>query len=206
MDRTIAKSRAKFSISYFVWIALLCLLFAVSSDLDRIFNLYLALVPILLLPALAVGIYWIAALIRNLVLGRWRRVCSVLAGPVLAWIVFAGAYAAGISSEWIRFKMGKSWYIDQVAKSPDTGEPRFQMFDWGSTGGVAVTNFIYTLIYDESDEIALAPDQRSSEWKQRASKLCPGTIMCSVMNPHEGLSVIVKPIEGHFYLVTEMFG
>jgi hypothetical protein len=206
MERTVAERRDKFSLSYFVWIALLCLLFASGNDLDRIFNLYLALVPLLLLPALAIAIYWGVALIRNIVLRRWRRVASVLAAPVMAYVMFAGAWAAGISSEWIRFEIGKSYYIDQVARLPDTGEPRFKTFDWGGTGGAAVTNIMYTLIFDESDEIALAPEARSKEWRQRAGKMCPGTMMCSILNPPEGFSVTVKRIEGHFYLVTEMFG
>jgi hypothetical protein len=206
MERTVAESRDKFSISHFVWIALLCLLFASSNDLDRIFNLYLALVPLLLLPALAITIYWSVALIRNIVLRRWRRVASVLTAPVMAYIIFAGAGAAGIDSKWIRFEIGKHYYLDQIVKLPVTGEPRFKMFDWRQTGGVAVTNFIYTLIFDESDEIALAPDERSKEWQQRAGKMCPGTIMCVVVNPREGMSVTVRRIEGHFYLVTEIFG
>jgi hypothetical protein len=205
MERTVAERRDKFSISYFVWVALLCLLFAFGSDLDRIFNLYLALVPLLVLPALAIAIYWIVALIRNIVLRRWRRVASVLAAPVMAYIIFAGAGAAGISPDWIRFEIGKGYYTDQVAKLPETGEPRFKIFDWGQTGGVAVTNIIYTLIYDESDEIGLAPEARSKEWLQRAGKMCPGTMMCSITNPHGEMSIIVKRIEGHFYLVTEIF-
>lgn len=205
MERTVAERRDTFSISYFMWIALLCLLFAFSSELDRIFNLYLALVPLLLLPALAIAIYWIVALIRNIVLRRWRRVASVLVAPVAAYVVFAAAWAAGISPDWIRFEIGKAYYIDQVAKLPETGESRFKIFDWGEKGGVAVTNIIYTLIYDESDEIGLAPEARSKEWQRRAGKLCPGTMMCSITNPPGEASIFVKRIEGHFYLVTEIF-
>jgi len=205
MERSVADSRDKFTFSYFVWVALLCLLFAFGSDLDRIFNLYLALVPLLLLPALATAIYWSVALIRNIVLRRWRRVASVLAAPVMAYIILAGAGAAGIDTQWIRFEIGKGYYIDQVAKLPETDEPRFKIFPWGETGGAAVTNIIYTLIYDESDEIGLAPEARSKEWRQRMGKMCPGTMMCSITNPHGEMSIAVKRIEGHFYLVTEIF-
>jgi hypothetical protein len=205
MERTVAKSRDKFSISYFIWIALLCLLFASGNDLDRIFNLYLALVPLLFLPALAIAIYWSVALIRNIFLRRWRRVASVLTAPVMAYIIFAGAGVAGIDSQWIRFEIGKQYYVDQIAKLPQTDEPRFKIFEWGQTGGAGVTNLVFTLIYDESDEIGLAPEGRSKEWQQRAGRMCPGTMMCSITNPYGEMSITVKRIEGHFYLVTEIF-
>jgi hypothetical protein len=195
----------KFSIAYFVWIVLVCLLFASGKDLDRIFHLWLALVPLLLLPALAVTICWIVALVRNIRLRRWRRVASVLAAPIAAYVVFAAARAAGVNSEWIRFEIGKHYYFDQIAALPPTGELRFKIFEWGETGGAGVANSIYTLIYDESDEISLPPADRSKAWLDRANKLCPGTVMRSILNPSgipTELSVAVKKIDGHFYLVT----
>lgn len=197
--------RDKFSLAYFVWIALLFLLFAASNDLDRIFNLYRVIFPLLVLSALAVTIGCTAALLYNVRLRRWRRVVSVLAAPVAACSIFAAANAAGVNPQWVRFKLGKRYYSDEIAKLEKTGEPRFKTFDWGRTGGAGVTNIFYTLVYDESDEILLPQEKRSKAGQERARKRCPGTIMCVLLTmPHEG-SVTVTAIEGHFYLVTEVF-
>jgi hypothetical protein len=201
--RSAAEGQDSFSISYFLWIMSVWLLFASGNDLDRIFNLWLALVPLLFLPAFVVAICCVIALVRNLRLGRWRRVASVLAAPIAAYIVFAGARAAGIDSEWIRFEIGKRYYIDQIAQLPHTGEPRLKMFDWGQTGGAGVPNFIYTLIYDESDEISRSAEGRSKEWKDRASRLCAGTTMCPLLEAPPNMSTTVKNLEGHFYSLTE---
>ncbi|WP_338691769.1 hypothetical protein V5279_36245 [Bradyrhizobium sp. 26S5] len=193
----------RFSLTYFIWVMLVGLLFAFGRDLDRIFNLYLALVPVLFLPAIAVTVYCTAALIRNLWRWRWRRVTSILVAPIAACLIFAGARAAGISSELIRFEIGRHYYIAQVEKLPQAGEPRLATFDWGQTGGVGVANFIYTLVFDEADEIARAPAQRSLAWHDRANRRCPGTPLCSALDPSSGFSITVRKLDGHFYLVTE---
>ncbi|GIQ79015.1 hypothetical protein [Bradyrhizobium sp. RD5-C2] len=193
----------RFSFTYFVWVMLVGLLFAFGSDLDRIFNLWLMLVPALFLPAVAVTLYCTAALIRNLWLRRWRRVASILVAPVAAYLFFAGVRAVGVSPELIRFEIGKRDYIAQIEKLPETGEPRLATFDWGQTGGAGVANFVHTLVFDESDEIARTPAQRSLAWRDRVNRLCPGTPLCSLLNPPAGFSVAVKQLDGHFYLVTE---
>jgi hypothetical protein len=191
----------KFSFSYFAWVALIFLLFASGHDLDRIFNLYLLLVPLIFIPAIAVLVYWTIALIWNAVLRRWRRVFSVLVAPVAAYLLFVGADAAGVNSARIRFEIGRHHYLDQIAKLPQTDEPHFKSFDWGQTGGAGVPNIFHTLVYDESDEILLPSQERSAAWRDRANRQCPG--MCSILRPESGVSIIVKKIVGHFYLVTE---
>jgi hypothetical protein len=202
-QRAAVDGRDQFSFSYFAWIVLVCLLFASGRDLDRLFNLYLLLVPLLYIPALAVTIYWIIAMIRNLLLRRWRRVISILAAPLAAYLLFAAANAAGVNSEWIRFELWKHRYVDEIGRLANTDAPRIKLFDWGQTGGAGVPNFAYTLVYDESDEIVRPPSERSTAWQDRASKLCPDTTMCATSSPPSGIYVTVKKLEGHFYLVTE---
>jgi hypothetical protein len=197
--------RDKFSLSYFVWVTLLFLLFASSNDLDRIFNLYLVLVPLLVLSALSITICWTATLLHNLWLRRWRRVVSVLAAPVAAYALFAAANAAGVTPQWVRFELGRRYYTDEIAKLAKTDEARFKTFDWGRTSGDGVANIIYTLVYDESDEILLPQTQRSKAGQERARKRCPGTIMCSLLTPPSEGSPTAIRIEGHFFLVTEAF-
>jgi hypothetical protein len=96
--------------------------------------------------------------------------------------------------------------LEQIARSergPD--DLRFKVFDWGSVGGVSVGERFYTLVYDESDEIALPSDERTTAWKQRVG---PGTgsQLYSILQPKdEHHSTNVKLVEGHFYLVTEVY-
>ncbi|MCA6122479.1 hypothetical protein J6500_11335 [Bradyrhizobium sp. WSM 1704] len=181
---------------------LIALLFAAGNDLDRIFNLWLALVPLLFLPALAVAVYWTVALVRHLWFRRWRRVASIIAAPIAAWLIFAGARGVGITRERIRFEIEKHHYVELVDKLARTGEPRLALMDWEQTGGAGTANSIYTLVFDEADEITLGPERRSKAWRDRARRLCPGTAMCAVLEPPVELSITVNKLDGHFYLAT----
>jgi len=190
--KTATEIRDEYSLTYFVLIVLVGLLFVSAHDLDRIFHLWLMLLPIVFLPAFAMAIYCLVALARNIWLRRWRRVASVLAAPIAGYVIFAGASAAGVNPERVRFEIGKRYYVDQIAALPQIGEPRFKLFDWGGTGGAGVPNFVYTLIYDESDEISLPRSERSRAWQDRAKKLCPGAVMCSISRPPLEISVTVS--------------
>ena len=195
----------KFSISHFVWVSLTFLLFASSADLDRIFNLRWLLIPLIFIPALAVLVGWTAALIRNVTLRKWRRVISVLVAPVAACALLVAADAAGVNSPRIRLEICRRHYLDEIAKLAQTGAPRLKLFDWGQSGGAGVNILIDTLVYDESDEISLPAKERSAAWRDRAGKLCPGTPMCAMMWSNAEKSTIVKKIDGHFYLLTEIY-
>jgi hypothetical protein len=203
--RVAAANRDKFSFSYFLWVVLIFLLFASGADLDRIFNLRSLLISLVFIPALAVLVLWTMALIRNVALRRWRRVISVLVAPVAACALFVVADAAGVNSERIRLEIGRQYYLDEIAKLAQADEPRLKLFNWGQTGGAGVNSLIDTLVYDESDEIAMPAKERSAAWRDRAGKLCPGTPMCAMLWPLAAKSAIVKKIEGHFYLLTEVF-
>jgi hypothetical protein len=194
-----------FSIFWFAWVSLLLLLFASSADLDRIFNLRRWLIPLVFIPALAVMIGWTMALMRNVALRSWRRVISVLVAPAAACVLFVAADAAGVNSERIRLELGRRRYLAEIAKLAPTDQPRLKLFDWGQSGGAGVNSLIDTLVYDESDEIALPGKERSAAWRERAGKLCPGTPMCAVLWPLAEKTAIVKRIDGHFYLLTEVY-
>jgi hypothetical protein len=194
-----------FSLSAFAWVGLLFLLFAASADLDRIFNLRRWLIPLVFIPALAVLVGWTAALIRNVTLRRWRRVISVLVAPVAAGALLVAADAAGVNPQRIRLELGRRRYVDEIAKLTQTGEPSLKLFDWGQSGGAGVNSLIDTLVYDESDEIALPTKERSAAWRDRAGQLCPGTPMCALLWPNAERLTIVKKIDGHFYLLTEVY-
>jgi hypothetical protein len=195
----------KFSISAFAWVSLIFLLFASSADLDRIFDLRWLLIPLVFIPVLAGLVGWTAALIRNVALQRWRRVISVLLAPVAACALFVAADAAGVNSQRIRLEIGRRRYLDEIAKLAQTDEPRLKLFDWGQSGGAGVNSLIDTLVYDESDEISLPSRERSAAWRDRASRLCPGTSICAMLWPNAEKLTIVKKIDGHFYLLTEVY-
>jgi hypothetical protein len=195
----------RFSVVYFACVALVFLLFAAGADLDRIFNLRHWLAPLVFIPALAVLIGWTMVLIRNVALRRWRRVVSVAVAPLAAHLLLSAAGVAGVNSQRIRFEIGRRTYLAQIAKLEPSGEPRLLLFDWGQTGGLGTTSWIETLVYDEADEISLPPQQLSPAWRERAGKRCPGTPMCALLWPYAAKTIVVRKIEGHFYLMTEAY-
>jgi hypothetical protein len=206
MTTIAADRRDRFTISYSIVVGTLLLLFAYSSELDRVFNLYLLIVPLLLVPAIAVSIWWSICLIGNAIKRRWRRVASIVAAPVVAYFFFVALGALGINPDRIRFELNREYYQEQVALLPQTSEPRFKIFDWGSTGGAAVVNIFHTLIYDESDEIGLSPERRSIDWNRRANALCPGSQMCSILHPDPPRHFVnIRSMGAHFYLVTQTY-
>lgn len=191
----------RFTFIYALWAGALFLLYASSDYLDRIFNLYLLLVPLLFLPTLFVAVGLLASLIGNAVKRRWRRCVSVVAGSLVAVSVFLLAGYLGINLDRIRFEVTKSYYTKLTAQMPrERAEPLFTRFDWGSTGGAGVASIFHTLVFDESDEVALPLERRSDQWKQRAA-----TQMPSILNADERHSIQVRKMDGHFYLITEVY-
>ena len=191
----------KFSLVYFLWALVPLLLFAFGNSLDRFFNLYLLVVPLVFLSPIVVAVALLASLVLNLVKRRWRRVISVLLGPTVAVAIFVFAAHFGVDADRIRFELTKSAYLKQTAQmSREGGGPLLAKFDWGELGGAGVANIFYSLVFDESDEIALPEGQRSEQWKQRATEKMP-----SLMRNEKGHDVDVRKMEGHVYLVTEIY-
>ncbi|MBX9774151.1 MAG: hypothetical protein K2Y71_07025 [Xanthobacteraceae bacterium] len=104
-----------------------------------------------------------------------------------------------------RFEFNRQHYVDQIVQLPETGVPRLMAFDFGSTGGTAVANIFYTLVYDESDEIGLPPAQRSLEWRQRACSVSSMQACLTQKSDPQRYVVEVKSMGSHFYLITEIY-
>ncbi len=194
----------------FIWFVVFCLyllLVSYSGELDRVFHLWIMIIPLLLLPAAAIVICWLIVLVANIARRHWRRLISQIAAPVLAVALFAALLAMGVTTDRIRFEFNRRSYEAEIARLPQTGEPRFHKWVWGETGGAVGANFFYTLVFDESDEIALEPEQRSAAWQKRMTPhMCPKDWpSCPIYESGGGKSITVDRIAGHFYLVTELY-
>ena len=87
----------------------------------------------------------------------------------------------GIDASWLRFRIDRHSYCETV-KGLTGPHPRHYSWDWGSTGGAAVTNIFKALVYDESDQVK----------RQQNEKV-------------EGGIVTVREFGDHFFLVTTIY-
>jgi hypothetical protein len=189
-----------------VWTGAFFLLLWLSQDLDRIFNLYILLVPLLAIPAFV----WLATMVIGLGVNafkrRWRRVISIVLAPIVAGTFFLALEPLGVTTERIRLELWKSSYMAEVNALPTSDDGiRLKTWYWGSTGGVAVANFFWTLVYDESDQVALPPSSWSAEWVQKADQV-GSPLYPLVSHMRAGKSdVSVRHLNGHFYVVEELY-
>lgn len=196
----------KFTASFGFGLILLAVWFMALNELDRIFNLYLLIVPFLFFPAVVLGLWWLGSLLSSIWHRRWRRAASAIVAPMVAYGLIQLVLHLGFTPGWIRFELGKHHYLAEIERLPQNGEPRFKLFNWGGTGGAGVVNVFFNLIFDESDEIALPPEKRSAQWLSRMRSYCPGTQMCSILRPNPPSHIVdVQKVGQHFYLVTEYY-
>ena len=196
----------RFTASYGVWFALFLILTDANIGLNLAPTPTFALF-ILLLLSLTVGIFlWPATLARHLWHRRWRRVVSLIAGTIVAFSLFSGLRLAGLDTTWVSFQLHKQSYLADIAKLPqDNAHPRLLSWPWDKTGFAGIANSEESIVYDESDQLDLTEAQRSLAWKQRAwaidtpGKSIPGYRLGS------DAETSVRRLEGHFYLVTEIY-
>jgi len=197
--------------SYSLWTGLIFLFVCYGGELDRIFNLYILLLPIIGLPIIIWAIIMIVFLIRNAYRRNWRRVVSIIAAPFIAATILWMLGQLGLKQELIYLEYRKPCYLIDIAAQPnENGKMHFKSWDWGVTGGATCTDIYYILVYDESDQIGLPPpdgsdysqklinsgDQylREKFFKVYPQGYTPG--LYNNLNP-----IIIKHLEGHFYLV-----
>lgn len=201
-----SKTTDRFTGKYVVWALAAGLPVLVAHELDRLFNLYLMLVPIVLLPLLVCGIAVICSISTNLNRHRPRQAASAFAAPIIATTFYALS-APVLSLDRINFALSRRTYEAEIARiTREDGAPLFKTWKWGETGGAGVANIFETLIFDESDEIALSPLQHSAKWKNRVAEKCPGrTCWIVFWPPLDGYSNTVIALGRHFYLVREIY-
>jgi hypothetical protein len=159
----------------------LAVLLVSADEIDRIFNLWLALVPIIGIPALIICITWVVAIFRRLIHSQRPSLFSILFAPLIVWLPFIILLRAGINPDWIRFQINRGTYENEVELSKEV-RPRYKSWNFGATGGVAVVNVSRYIIFDESDKVMLKSGQKE-----------------------DGGTISVRKMSSHFYLFTVMY-
>jgi len=156
------------------------------------------IIPIIILLALIILIWLGTAFAIHLVARRWRRIISIFVGPPIAFIFVLALSRAGYDLTWLRFEARKEEYMRELAQYPSY-EPRMKQWHWGDRGFAITASSTYTIVFDESDEIALPPEHRSNGWRLRADRADVTSLLQA-----EYLRSIRK-LSGHFYLVQQWF-
>ncbi|MES2385432.1 MAG: hypothetical protein V4593_12865 [Pseudomonadota bacterium] len=159
----------------------LALLFFFAGELDRKFGLWFVLVPILGVPAIAVGVTWVVGIARSSLRRDWMRAASVAAAPLIVWPLLILALHKGFDSHWLRFQITKSGYEASI-QTLRSASPAYHSWDWGTTGGAASVNIFHSLIYDETDQTPRRAIEASKDFETQ-----------------------VRGFGGHFYLVTQIY-
>jgi len=204
MGRREKTRRDAFRVRYTICCSAFLLFYAVVLCLDEVYNFYLAIVPMLLVPLVLLTAALVTSFAINVFRRRWRATLSVLVAPVIALSSFGLFYRLGVTPELIRLEFSKSIYLAEVDALPTADGPRLECWNWGGTGGAAVANTFRNLVYDESDQIALPPSARSAAWGGKASGAGKGK--CSAVPPETGdAQVSVNHLEGHFYVIEQLY-
>jgi hypothetical protein len=127
------------------------------------------------------------------------------------WIAGAAALVAlatlaGVSmyrgrhADAARFAQTRAHYEALVAQAP-AGPPRLLHWTWSETGAAIGAQVFKDLVYDESGEIgrSAAP---AAAWRARADWRLR-TIAAAMDARRDDDRVEIRPMGGHFYLVTE---
>lgn len=168
-------------VHFYVWFAFVSI-FYISDELDRVFRLYIFMIPLVAIPALIAITTSLIGFIANIWTRRWERLVSVIAAPVLAVGLFAASIHYQINTDWIRFQVTQAYYTSLARKLPGPS-PRYHEWYWGGTGGAATANIFYFLVYDETDK----PLDRPTKAGQEAATFS------------------ARSYGNHFFLVTELF-
>jgi hypothetical protein len=196
MTEKAADRRNRLTPSYSFGTVAITLFVSASQELDMALNLWVLLVPVLLLPIALFLVGLAAALSIHLVWRRWRRVASILVGPPIASVCTLMLLQAGYDVTWMRFEATKSRYVHELEQN---ASPSYKVWQWGETGGVGTANAFYTLVYDESDAVA------KKEGPGAGDKDSPSVLSDAVVENSGMPWVSVRHIEGHFYLVCELY-
>jgi hypothetical protein len=173
---------------------------ATLNYLERINGGFAFIVTLLFFALIALGMAVVAlAGIVALAKGRFKRASSLLFAP----LIIASPFLFPILSyqefafDWLRFLVTKEKYTQVIDHmSPAERASRIVSFGWGETGFAGIATTHYSLVYDESGEIAVPEQERSQAWKDKAEKerLYSSDEQC--------LPAVVHRLSGHYYSVV----
>ena len=133
---------------------------------------------------------------------RWRPAAIVLALAVLAAFGGVSMYRGG-HADAARFARERPRYEALIAQVPAVpGEPRLLQWPWRESGAAIGAQVFQVLVYDESDELAGKPPRLTAAWRARSGGSL-AQMARALDQPRDGYSVAVRPMGGHFYLLTE---
>lgn len=170
---------------------------------DSTVSLFIIGIPILVTAArlLSSGIKYIAN-------KRYQKgILSMLASPMLmslfalpsAFLLMGDEHLdfARDTAYYLKLTLHEKQYLEEIKLTvPDDRGFRFKLFNWGVNTSDAGEST--ELIYDESDEVALPPEQRSLAW-WRSTGYNPETYM-------SGCPTEVRRIKSHFYALRDRCG
>jgi hypothetical protein len=163
---------------------------------DSIFDQAVLAFGILLMPMLFVVIFAIIRLAeKKFVLGFLSLVMVCI--PFVIPPVLDPAY-------W-KFRANRSSYVLAVKADPSP-QPKYLVFSWGNYNTTFGGGVVFqAIVYDESDEISLAPDARSAGWITRRSNWPPEDRWIYVLPGKYSYTCKRRtvPFSGHFFYVEE---
>ena len=168
--------------------ALLVLLAA--TPLGAGFFYLMIIIPALLLVWAALALWSLVRCLAFVTSRRWKLSALAAVLPVVVCLVGLNfwSFVRGCNylGDVLHFVVARPYYEHVIANLPRDGRPRLAVFNWG--GSIWVS---HGLVYDESDEVALAPGRQSAQWlaDPRLAELeCGG--------------FGVQPLWSHYYLAS----
>lgn len=177
-------------------LALVAITLGVPSVLIVLTALGVSKLVIVFLAIPALALVWASAgicsfiwSVRSAVRKAWRRSFFALILPVILVFVALNPlqflHACDRIGRTARFAVTKPAYDRQIAALPANQRPRLIVFTWDG-----FLSFSNGLLYDETDQIRLPRDRRSSDWLAQAGKT---ELICSYS---------ADPLWDHYYFIN----
>lgn len=135
--------------------------------------------------------------VRYLITRSWLAFFAVLLSIVLSVTL----PAINFNPEYLKFKANRQTYLAEIEADPSP-QPKFKIFLLREFADFPAGGSWYYVVYDETKEIGLPPDRRTSEWNEKHSRL-DGRSFRGPTNPNATMKV--TPLEGDFFLVIETY-
>jgi hypothetical protein len=183
-------------------------LFALCSEiiltlltyLERLGSGWLILAAVLFFLIVSVMVLVAGMGIVALVRGRFKRAAALLLAPfiVVSPFIFPIAPFEYRALELLRLYLNKGYYDAVIEKTlPAERATKVVFFNWGATGFLDAASY-YSLVYDESGEIALPDEERSQAWKDRVYREHRFDSEHCLTSTHH--------LSGHYYSMVEHCG